>query len=213
MNTPLDLTFGQHPALPNDESTDDAVSQYLLAVRHEASADRPVYFVERSDDQTTAPTVPEKSAPTGSWHGAWADAVLEKFLALKNQTFPPSQAQEDVPHLAKAWREHIFTHPPPSLAYFHTKLTHADVVKLVVYLTRWLSASMPQTVSLWIYMVLLRLDKLLDCLELAVVRDLAKKAVKVRHDPAASPLALFTCDLVVVLVGRYFGQLDLLIEL
>lgn len=116
-----------------------------------------------------------------------------------------------VPESAAKWRQLIFSTPPPPIDYFHDVLEHPTVIKLIVFYTKWLLATMPCTVQEWMFTTFVRLDNGLDHREMAIVRDLGRKAQKLRlkavaanvpHNPAY--------DMVLAVVGEYYGQKDLL---
>lgn len=124
-----------------------------------------------------------------------------------------------VPSSAGQWRELIFSTLPPPQSYFSDVLEHPTVIKLVVYYTRWLLALMPSTLTEWIFATFVRLDSELDHTELALVRDLGRKAQKLRRKflegeqagAVVPQVARDAVDLVLAAVGGYYGQRDLLV--
>lgn len=131
-------------------------------------------------------------------------------LHLNSETLP-SPATE-LPQSAAKWREWVFKLEPPPQQFFQTELEHPTVIKLIVYYTKWLSASMPATLTQWIFATFVRLDEGLDSTELAIVRDLALKAEKVRQKLEAledSSTARECIEMVLAVVSGYYGQRDL----
>ncbi|WPK23808.1 hypothetical protein PUMCH_001054 [Australozyma saopauloensis] len=119
--------------------------------------------------------------------------------------------QWPVPESAAKWRELVFGSSPPPQRYFHEVLEHPTVIKLIVYYTKWLLATMPSTLSEWIFATFVRLDNGLDHKELALVRDLGCKAQKLRLKCVAADMPYnATYDTILAIVGEYYGQKDLL---
>lgn len=141
-----------------------------------------------------------------------------------------------IPQSASAWRTFILQNLPPSVEFFYAKLDHPTIIKLIIYFTKWLSINTPESLSKWIFIVFLRLDNLLDYTETSIVRDLGKKARKLADkihnneqeerdteddtnkdyvenlaNRTPSSIAMYTIDMVLVIVGEYYGQKDLLI--
>lgn len=217
---PLDETFGQHAAFPVGEEGPSEVHEYLHKVRQEALNDRSFFYVERDSSSSKPMEVEDEVEDANESHivinEKWKHNLLSRFMNLK-ETLTPDTITGDtsnipVPQSASAWRTYVFQNPPPPIAYFFNSLDHPTVIKLVVYFTKWLSASTPETLSQWIFTVLLRLDKLLDSTETAIIRDFGKKARKLadKREKADRSVGQFTIDMVLVIVGEYYGQKDIL---
>ncbi|KAK6458266.1 uncharacterized protein RJT20DRAFT_133703 [Scheffersomyces xylosifermentans] len=157
--------------------------------------------------------------------GIWSANLLEEFLnvkervhALQAEILSSPVAQVEVPETASQWRKYVVENDPPSMVFFYKNIDRPTVIKLLVYFTKWLSVSTTATLSKWIWSVLLRIDNLLDPNESSVVRDLGKKALKLaikiqETDPqndSSTLAAKYTINMVLVLVGNYYGQKDLL---
>lgn len=126
---------------------------------------------------------------------------------------PPSVTTSPfiIPPSAAKWREAVFSSPPPPQHLFQQSLDHPTVIKLIVYYTRWLLASMPPCVEQWIWATFVRLDNGLDHCEIAIVRDLGRKASKLRLKAVAAQNSYPTVyDVILAVVGDYYGQKDLL---
>lgn len=161
---------------------------------------------------------------TENINDASLDTVVEKEIVPKDSsrqpdtshtnnpvTTEPTETSEEIPGSAAKWREYVFGSSPPPLNYFHAVLDHPTIIKLVVYYTKWLLATMPPTVGEWIFATFVRLDNGLDYRELAIVRDLGRKAHKLRLKLVAANVPYNpTYDMILAIVGDYFGQRDLL---
>lgn len=148
-------------------------------------------------------------------NGAGGDDGVEDIEG----TAVEGEETHSVPSSAGQWRELIFSTLPPPQSYFSDVLEHPTVIKLVVYYTRWLLALMPSTLTEWIFATFVRLDSELDHTELALVRDLGRKAQKLRRKflegeqagAVVPQVARDAVDLVLAAVGGYYGQRDLLV--
>lgn len=131
-----------------------------------------------------------------------------------------SSEYPDIPETASAWRSLVLTLSPPPLGFFTEILEHATIIKLIVYYTKWILVLMSPTLSEWIFITFVRLDNGLDHTELALVRDLGRKAKKLRtkflegkkEGVEIPKVAEETVDMILAVVGSYYGQRDLLIE-
>lgn len=213
---PLDDEFGQHGAFPlNNIDSDDLVYRYLMSVREEARADRLFHFVERpkreinSESSQEEQIVPQEKV----------DEFMGSFKVLKEaREIRLERSEFDyncfIPNSAAQWRKRVFTEQPD--ANFLEILDHTTIVKLIVYYTKWLLMNMPDELGKWIFITFVRLDRDLEHKEMAIVRDLAKKATKVRAklDGLAdvSPVTQHIVDMILSIVAMHFGQRDLLMK-
>ncbi|ODV81832.1 uncharacterized protein CANTADRAFT_45225 [Suhomyces tanzawaensis NRRL Y-17324] len=218
----LERGYGQVQALPVSEEG-SPVQEYLREVRRQAEQEQSVFYrAKRSrEDDDEEEDGPERGAGDqeeieDSVASQWAHNVVHTFTSLKlvivpdRQTTPPSPY---VPETANQWRKYVLDTSPPQLAYFYTAIDRPTVFKLVVYFTKWLSLSANANLSQWVWMVLLRIDSSMDASELAVIRDLGKKAGKLcsrANTENTDPVARGTLDMIVVVVAHYYGQRDLL---
>ncbi|CAH2350402.1 hypothetical protein CLIB1423_01S09274 [[Candida] railenensis] len=230
---PLDEIFGQHPAFPLSTDVDiegEDVMKYLAEVRQEAEADRHVHFVERERSvkkERELASQPEINEPrddpsSAAARLAWKEDLMRAFLLLKEEVdthkhrieMVSSSKTYNLPETAASWRKYIFEkNTGPSIELLFNSVDHATAIKLLIYCTQWLSTNTPANLSKWIYMLFLRLDNLLDHSEFAIVRGLAKKAIKLREKPDLSSVSSYTIEMVIVIVGEYYRQRDLLIVL
>lgn len=160
---------------------------------------------------------------------------MEEFLRLKEDVeiylqslkVQPDQISEnqpeaeanteipfDIPETATAWRQYIINNPPPSIKFFFLHLNRPTIIKLLIYVSKWLSANSNENLSKWIFLLFLRLDSLLDHIDCSIVRDLAKKAIKIKintNPQDINDVSKYTIDMVIVIVGEYYRQRDLLV--
>lgn len=209
------IEYGQAPALPISEEYGSEVIAYLLSVREEAQIGPPVVFVPNREDapeQTslTIPVLPQQEPSN------WSKKLLLEFISIKNQLRNVRHVSRNsyIPGTTSEWRKFLLEEPP-DIGYFYMVLDRQAVFKLIVYITRWLSVSSRPTLSQWIWKLFLRIDNTLDANECSTIRDLGKKASKIKLrqielDNEADAISKYTVDLVLVIVGRYYGQLDLL---
>jgi survival of motor neuron protein-interacting protein 1 len=225
--------------IDNDEDEDSKdVMQYLRSVRREAERENVVYFSDKRklednqvgllDDRSNQTENPQghveasKLLEVGQEDEAkfnlWQDNLLSKFLDLK-QTLAQynwqSMAVQNVhlPETAVQWRKYILEHKPYPIQYFYTRIDRPTIFKLIVYFTKWLSVSTSSNLSKWIWTIFLRMDNLLDPNECSVLRDLGKKAVKLSTrltSDNSSEVSQYAIDMIIVIVGNYYGQRDLL---
>lgn len=211
---PLDDEFGQHGAFPlNNIDSDDLVSRYLMSVREEARADRLFHYVERvKKESTSASSHEEQIVPQEK-----VDEFMSTFTALKEAREVRLERSEldyncFIPNSAAQWRKKVFSEQPD--ANFLEVLDHTTVIKLIVYYTKWLLMSMPEELGKWIFVTFIRLDRELEHKEMAIVRDLAKKAIKIREKidelTDESPVIQHIVDMILSIVAMHFGQRDLL---
>ncbi|KAJ8143905.1 hypothetical protein OY671_002980 [Metschnikowia pulcherrima] len=140
-----------------------------------------------------------------------------KSMDTPESTTAQTSQIRTVPEFAGKWRELVFNTPAPPQEYFQSTLEHPTVIKLVVYYTKWLSGSMPENLTDWIFATFVRLDNGLDHQELAIVRALGIKAQKLREkliEAAAqgteiSHVASRCVDMVLAVVSHYYRQRDL----
>lgn len=215
---PLDEEFGQHSAFPiGNSSENDEVYEYLRSVRREAEADKSFHFVERTEKEEKEESaqlmmiVPQETI----------DKIMDTFKAQKQARDERLEQEENedaeektfqVPESAALWRKKVFSEQPdPQFLDF---LEHTTIIKLIVYYTKWLLASLPEELGKWIFLTLLRLDSDLDHRETAIVRDLGKKAVKIRAKleelEGSHAVCEYITDMTLVIVAIHFRQRDLL---
>lgn len=222
MNSKLDDTFGQYPAFSvlNADKIDDEESQgvaaYLKSVREDAVRDAPVHYASSSIHNMEQQ---QYVVPTGEIEPTqWDSEVLLRFdkfqdtLRVQKSKLLRSSPVYECPETAAQWRQTIFELNPPSMSSI-LQFDRAKLFRLVVYITRWLSLSVNEHFSRWIWVLLSLVEKPLDCNECAVMHELGRKAQKLECKSQGSEIARYTIDFVRVLVGHAFGQFDILAKL
>ncbi|CUM47370.1 unnamed protein product [Debaryomyces tyrocola] len=225
------------------DSLTDSVQSYLESVRREAEKDQCIYYSHRSqnpapgdnENETIEDSKEESIIPIAPDNNEiWKTELMEEFLRLKEDVeiylqslkVQPNHTSEnkteaeantempfDIPETATAWRQYIINNPPPSIKFF-LHLNRPTIIKLLIYATKWLSANSNENLSKWIFLLFLRLDNLLDHIDCSIVRDLAKKAVKIKVNTSPQDIndvSKYTIDMVIVIVGEYYRQRDLLV--
>lgn len=167
-------------------------------------------------------------------NSAWKKELMDEFLSLKNEveiylqslkllktqeshSTPIEQTtslQYTIPETANGWREYIINNPPPPIRYFFESLNRPTVIKLFIYAAKWLNANSNENLSKWIFLLFLRLDNLLDHIDSSIVRDLAKKALKIKNNTqpqCINDISKYTIDMIILIVGEYYRQRDLLL--
>ena len=230
---PLDDVFGQHAAFPISYPSEDTemesaqVYRYLSDVRKEAEIGGSISFVPRikNNDGHDDSSATKKRKDT--WNEEQRAVFLKEFLRKKGEakqlqaSIQDSEGSQDkseaeaiiIPDTASEWRKVIMNTPPPSIDFFYSKINHMTVIKLIIYSNKWLSASCNKNLSDWIFRLFLRLDNLLDHTEQAIVRELGKKAIKVKDkvdEKSMTEIVKYTTDMMITIVGDYYGQKDLL---
>lgn len=231
---PLDDVFGQHAAFPISYPSEDTelesfqVYRYLSDVRKEAEIGGSVSFVPRIKNNEEVQDNSSDAKNRKDTRNEEQRAVfLKEFLRRKEdakQLYAKYQVSEysdedgdseeiTIPDTASEWRKLIMNTPPPSMNFFYSKIHHMTVIKLIIYSTKWLSASCNKNLSDWIFRLFLRLDNLLDHTEQSIVREFGKKAIKVKDKVGLenmTEIVKYTTDMIITIVGDYYGQKDLL---
>ncbi|RCK57263.1 hypothetical protein Cantr_06799 [Candida viswanathii] len=203
MDEDEDFTYGQTPALPISEEIGSEVAAYLMSVRQEALAGPPVLFVASREETASEEPIPIQQPQELS---AWSEHLLEEFLSVKQQLNGGRHVPKDsyIPGTTADWRKFLLQEPP-EISYFFTSLDRQAVFKLIVHITKWLSISSRPTLSQWIWKIFLRIDNVLDANECSTIRDLGKKANKLKQkqlesDKEVDSISRYTVDLVLIIV-------------
>mgnify|MGYP002378942995 CR=1 FL=1 len=223
--------FDQQRALPvelvsDEEGQEDAVSQevrqYLVSVREEVYADELEVLAQAQNITANEPLETnendcDEDVNRGRDYGLdWSHSVVDMLLSLKalagtSSINEPIDESVVVPETANEWRKLVMETEPPSIGFFYA-LDHSTVFKLVIYFSKWLSVSTNENLSRWIWLCFVRIDNLLDASEVSLLRDLAKKAVKLidKVHVFENAIASYTIAMVILVVGLYYGQKDML---
>ncbi|EGW30353.1 uncharacterized protein SPAPADRAFT_63208 [Spathaspora passalidarum NRRL Y-27907] len=227
--------YGPLQVLPIEDSNEDGESsdvyKYLLSVRDEAWNGSPVEFIDREIKSEPEPTQEEQEqeqekeqeqsaeVTEEAQEGVtlWQQQLLAEFKDIKQQLAQVDQPATllEIPEDASHWRKFILNNEPPTIEYFVHQLDKPTKVKLLVYITKWLTMSNASIANLsqWIWKILLTIDtrSMLTPDEIFVLRKLAKKTIKVKETSTeTSSVGNMTIDMIITLVCRHYGQLDLL---
>lgn len=232
---PVDEVFGQRAAIPllSEETEDDLLLRlarsYLVNVRNEATSLPSINFADLDGRRRTRhQKVTLTSSSSGTltrYKRAWNAMLLREFLGLKQDlekhlqavTADSLEASEEsvtatfaLPSTSTEWRKMVFGHPPPPIYTLFCVIDHMTAIKLVIYFTKWVSSNMNDNLSRWVFSLFLRVDNTLNDEETSILRDFAKKAIKIRDlGTSLNQVTQFTVDMIVAIVARYYGQRDL----
>ncbi|KAI5956800.1 hypothetical protein KGF54_000417 [Candida jiufengensis] len=201
------------PALPID-GVDADVSNYLNSVRSEAKSLSIMYqdIVKIQDEEVEM--IPEDDELLNEW----SNGLYEKFISLKEKikNYQIETSSYDKQYNLK-WKE-SFKQPPPDIDYFIYALNRKICFDILVFLTDWITLSTTATTSQWIWKIFLKLDNFIEANECSILRDLANKAILRKQQlleigKSANSTSKFTYDMIITIVGKYYGQTDLLSSL
>lgn len=203
------------------------VYKYLNSVRQEAD----IVSTTFHQRPLTSPNLskqsnPSESSPPIDKHekgnqnpSLWKKVFLTDFLSLKaqiNQTLPHEQPSEiwPQPQNISSWRKCVMETLPPSFRVIYHQFDHITAIKLIVHFTSWLSGTTNENFSKWIYLLLLRVDNLLDHNDCSIIRGLGKKAIKLLNAPDRqySETASYTFEFIILVVKEYYKQVDIEVE-
>lgn len=142
------------------------------------------------------------------------DPISDDKSETETNTEENTEIPFHIPETAGEWRQYIINNPPPSIKFFFLHLNRPTIIKLLIYASKWLNANSNENLSRWIFLLFLRLDNLLDHIDCSIVRDLAKKAIKIKVNTIPQDIndvSKYTIDMVIVIVGDYYRQRDLLV--
>ncbi|KAI5964509.1 hypothetical protein KGF57_001001 [Candida theae] len=207
------------PAFPIDDvNTDQEVIQYLQGVRSEASAMNHILYHEREDhiivqDHHT-PIHSEPTVTDVKFH-TWSTQLIHNFKVLKERIRTQDQNTISYDTIYSLKWKTAFKNSPPDINYFVYALDRKLCFDILVELTKRLSITMKETFGQWLWKVFLKLDNILEASECAILRDLAKTAIKLKSKldestTVANSIAGYTFDMIIAIVGLYYGQSDLL---
>lgn len=208
------------PALPVDDiNTDQDVLHYLQNVRNEANTINQILYHDKSEHIHVGEgelfLTQELILDGDVEFDEWAHQLVIKFKLLKEKI--RSQDTELISYDNKyslKWKT-AFKHSPPDINYVIYALDRKMCFDILVELTKRLSITMKETFGQWIWKLFLKLDNLLEASECSILRELAKTAMKLKSkldesSTVENSIARFTFDMIVVIVGTYYGQSDLL---
>lgn len=208
------------PALPIDEANaDQDVLRYLRGVRNEASTMNQILYYNKSEQEDEDPVALSQQADVVAdiEFDAWSTQLVNKFKLLKEKLH--THDVDTIPYDDKyslKWKT-AFKNSPPDVNYFLYALDRKICFDILLELTKRLSITMKDSFGQWIWKVFLKLDNILEASECSILRELAKTAIKLKSKLEESTtvensVAAFTFDMIIVIVGTYYGQSDLLQE-
>lgn len=121
--------------------------------------------------------------------------------------------QADSLHGARAWRRFL-VNSEPSMDRL-TSISFADTVRILHYYRKWVTLSMHAQLSHWLLFLLVKLPAILQGDDIAILRELARRCMRLLAKPESdtsllSTSSVFILKAVVVIVTDYYHQLDLL---
>lgn len=193
----------QSPALALNNASEE-VKQYLSSVKEEAS--KLVYYDELvNEKEDMVDVIPTPALLISSW----SQSVIDELLRLKDEVDADDKIDSVTePATSAAWRK-LMLETSPTFSFINS-LSPSTRFKLVVYSTKWISSNIPACLSKWIWYLFVRIPNTLDANEVSVMRDLGKKAVKLNDVESLSEVTRFSVEMIVLVVGVYYGQRDLL---
>ncbi|KAI5963019.1 uncharacterized protein KGF55_002811 [Candida pseudojiufengensis] len=212
MNTYDDEDNISKPAL-SMEGVDPEVLKYFLDVKHEAQSLSLLYHETESNTENTSIEDKEDSEIEISHNRDYS--LYDKFIALKEKlkthVVDPSSLNKQY---NLKWKT-SFQNPPPDIDYFIFALDRKICFEILIFLTKWITLSTTVNTSLWIWKIFLKLDNLLEANECSILRDLANTAISRKQQmkeagKSANSTSKFTYYMVIIIVGKYYGQTDLL---
>ncbi|KAG5419726.1 hypothetical protein I9W82_001606 [Candida metapsilosis] len=207
------------PALPiNDANTDQDVLRYLQDVRNEATSMNHIFYHERENSSRETDLIASTEDPvaiTDPAFDAWSSQLIHNFKQLKEKirNQDPKTISYDTKYSLK-WKT-AFKNSPPDINYFAYALDRKLCFDILAELTKRLSITMKETFGQWIWKLFLKIDNILEASECARMRELAQVAIKLKSKleestTVVNSVAGFTFDMIIVIVGTYYGQYDLL---
>ncbi|AOA62812.1 Hypothetical protein PP7435_CHR2-1263 [Komagataella phaffii CBS 7435] len=227
---PVDLQFGQRKAFPvdldidpsrlpqNEGSLPQDVMTYLAMVRMEAEGnarynideDENFYLHEtvKTKENIALDPVDNEHQVHITWHHDYTEyfkARQEKLSILGKEIEGDEKFIE--PSSAQLWKKYVFETTPDDRLIVAIPF---DVkFKMIIYFTRWLNKTLNANLIKWIEITLESLPELLEGTEISLLRNLAKKAIKLRGNDLDST-SLSVMDEIISIVGDVYHQRDLL---
>lgn len=205
---PLFVSIKQ-PSVTARRWTDHQVESVGLNYDDEPSKDVPQNKDENSIDRP--------SAAGANLDVALVDILLAKYKDMRHDVAQVSNdrakaaiALVDLPDVATSWRRAVFVGEVPVSSALLKGLTVERTLWLLGHARRWLSETVPLPFSRWILGLLARMPEVLTAEESSVLRELAKKCVRLRTTHSdLEPLSQYTFDSIIAIVCVFYGQRDL----
>ncbi|CAK9440176.1 uncharacterized protein LODBEIA_P42760 [Lodderomyces beijingensis] len=215
----------------NDANVEKEVLRYMKTVQHEAdginlfTSSGTTFTTSSASTQTSTTGLRDAGTNAGAREtrtNPWSSEVMNEFLRLKSEIL---QSQSNSPRAPERVSVNlnsnaVFTKQPPELSFFIGQLSRRKSFEALSKMTQIMSSTTTTNAafSRWIWNLFLKIDYILEANECFILRDLAKKAKALKtqlleggkdKEPASS-VALFTLDMITLLVGTYYRQADLL---
>ncbi|XP_003741847.1 gem-associated protein 2 [Galendromus occidentalis] len=198
-------------------------SEYLRRVHREAKLCAKVCVAQIPDSKRRPVTrhipVDEKAPPPDGFNPEmeWQLARLAHFSDTRqrfaiarefSRASPGSSSSklEARPH----WFNYIHKEMRQPLVSFVTSLSGKQILSVLEYHIDWIQTEFTKQHGLWIFSMLVALEKPLSPHACDIIRSLARSASKVRAqlDPSRTE-DIISLNLIVCLISRYFSQMDL----
>lgn len=141
----------------------------------------------------------------------WRQRFLHDFTRLKEEMFRiPSSTSTGLPTNHPEWTLFLQSQSP-SRASFVRGIAQAQRLKLLQWYPKWLVANTTDTQLSWLFALLVSIDPLLTSDDMAILRDLCRRCIKLRSASDTSQGVRAMCDMVIVIVADFYQQHDLMI--
>ncbi|KTW30361.1 hypothetical protein T552_00834 [Pneumocystis carinii B80] len=224
---PVDIETKQRGVFPelmelneSSESEDslplDGVS-YLKKVRIEAKNRPVIKAVEAPSNgtgriQVSEPKISNKTDEIYS--SIWEEKFLEKFIKLRKKfDLQENLEMKSLPEDKIEWRRLIMEEMKPPTILILKSINQCIALNLLKWNTEWISSNSHEQQIMWIFYLLVKIDKVMTSEELSILRELCKKCLFIRNTKKNLPLYIQSnIDMVISIVGNIFGQKDLLLS-
>lgn len=143
----------------------------------------------------------------------WYAQFIENFRSCKLTIvdIPSCKPSVALPNTMAKWRVFMLDGQHPPTVSLVKSLSTGTMITLIGYQTKWLSTKINESLTQWIYSLLLCLPLILEGQDVAVLRDMAKKSIQIRTIPhkALDEMTAYTLDTIVSVVSGCYGQNDL----
>ncbi|GME91326.1 unnamed protein product [Ambrosiozyma monospora] len=223
---PLDPLFGQRRAFPiaidlnsvDQSKTPQDVNEYLALVRLEAQG-FDSQFISQNDDSNDDGGI--YWIPSNDNGEGQNDCESEERIFLEEYRNNRERYNDfrnnlteldaiDLPKTQKEWKQFIFENQPTDELIAQI-IEENEVIKLIVYFTKWLNTKVNENFASWIFRILESIDDVLDGSDLSVIRALGKKAKKQSGNDLDEINSTIMKRILFAIAG-YYGQRDLIME-
>lgn len=221
---PLDPMFGQHRAFPISIDTKNIdpnrkpqdVMEYLAQVRLEAQRSEIIdsgrykysdsgALYRLDDHKNDSKILVVDKATSQKYMNKYYEART-KYCSYRNQLTELNAI--DLPKTQREWKYFIFNNEP-TYDFVAQIIEEKQVMKLIVYFTKWLNMDVNSNFESWIWMILEATDSDLDSSNQSVMRNLGKKAQKQLRNKLDERNTMIMMKILTI-VGVFYRQKDLL---